>query len=268
MAIINLSDVNIDSIIDIAIKAGFAILEEYDTLAPQYDTKADKSPLTRADLRAHTIIKTELEKIFPGIPVLSEEGKEIPYEERMNWEYFWCVDPMDGTKEFLKKTGQFTVNIALIKRDRPVLGVIHVPAESVTYYAKEEEGSFRRKGKRVKRIETRELDSMNIVLVASKDHAGAMVANLVERFPDAKRLSMGSSLKFCLVAEGKADVYLRDVPTYEWDTAAAHAIIKEAGGYLGTLSGAMLVYNKPSLLNPPLLTTGDQADFWREHVLS
>lgn len=248
----------IDIVLDIARGAGEKILEIYNDPALQHvEQKGDDSPLTLADRASHEYIVRELERHFPDIPVMSEEGVDIPYEERQHWDRFWCVDPMDGTKEFIKRTGQFTVNIALIDKSRPVLGVIFVPAEDIMYWADSGEAFVKRIAEGGgRRILSRTPELNKLAIVASKDHAGPKVQQLVKHFPGCTLKSMGSSLKFCLVAEGAADLYLRDVPTFEWDTAAAQAIVEAAGGRVVKLDGSPLTYNKEDLRNPALLTVG------------
>ena len=220
------------------------------------DAKADDSPLTQADLASHRLILRELAAAFPEIPVISEEDEARPagFDPDGTW---FVVDPLDGTKEFIKQTGSFTVNIGLIKQHRPVAGIVHVPVSGVTYGA-DASGAWRAEpdSDSVKISTIPAPDRLRIV--ASRDHAGPEVKALLARFPDAECLSIGSSLKFCLVAEGKADVYLRDVPTMEWDTAAAQAIVEIAGGALLTHpEHTPLVYGKPDFRNGSLLTVGD-----------
>ncbi|MCH8488136.1 MAG: 3'(2'),5'-bisphosphate nucleotidase CysQ [Candidatus Cyclonatronum sp.] len=256
----------LEQIIEIAKKAGAAVLEEYHKPVPSdVDWKSDQSPLTVADRVSHAIIAKELGRLFPDIPLLSEEGAEIPYEARRYWRRFFCVDPVDGTKEFIKKTGHFTVNIALIEEGNPVLGVIYVPAERLLYYAARGKGAFKQEREEEPqqiRAHREYKKEWGLTVVASKDHAGPKVKRLFEEFPHAQTKSMGSSLKFCMVAEGIANLYLRDVPTYEWDTAAAQAIVEEAGGHVFTESGAPLMYNKEDLLNPGLITVGEGGKHW------
>ncbi len=254
----------IEDIKSICREAGQEILKYYGR-AGRVEAKADDSPLTQADRAAHTLICRRLQSLDPAIPVLSEESDESEIRERRAWKRFWLVDPLDGTKEFIKQTGEFTVNIALIRDGQPVLGVIHVPARDRTYFAESGRGAW-------KEIENREAQAIRVrsapaekgpeaalTIVASRDHAGPQVQELLARYPDATATSMGSSLKFCLVAEGAADLYLRDVPTMEWDVAAAQCVVESAGGRVLTLNGTSLHYNKESLRNPPLLTAGDPA---------
>jgi 3'(2'), 5'-bisphosphate nucleotidase len=245
------------ALIRIATDAGLLILDEY-AKPPASDPKSDDSPLTQADLRSHRHIAAALAALTPDIPLLSEEGMDVPYAERSSWTRFWCVDPMDGTKEFLKKTGDFTVNIALVENGQPVIGVIYVPAKGWTYTAAKGQGARFQDAP----IGTRVPDRTAPAIVASKDHAGPKVEALLAKLPGASLKSMGSSLKFCLVAQGEADAYYRDVPTFEWDTAAAQVIVEEAGGQVLKEDGAPLTYNKPDLRNPSLLIIGRDAGFW------
>ena len=258
----------LDHLMKIIKKASDAILAEYHKDVPSdIDWKADDSPLTAADQASHEIIKEELAKAFPDIPLMSEEGSETPYEERRHWSRFWCVDPVDGTKEFIKKTGQFTVNIALIENEEPVIGLIYVPAQQLLYYAEKGKGAFKVEEDNFdapKQIyaDHQYTNESGLTIVASRDHAGPTVKKLFEEYPKASTSSMGSSLKFCLIAEGKADLYYRDVPTFEWDTAAAQCIVETAGGYVLTETGQRLTYNKENLLNPYLITIARNGKSW------
>jgi 3'(2'), 5'-bisphosphate nucleotidase len=245
--------------IDAAREAGKAILEVYgsDFAVEQKD---DKSPLTLADKKAHEIIAGRLSTLEPSLPILSEEGRDIPYEERRNWEYFWLVDPLDGTKEFIKRNGEFTVNIALIHRDRPVLGVVFAPVMNALYCGFEGGGAFSEKnGVRVKL--PLQADRERYTIVGSRSHAApeqdAFIAEMRKKHGEAEFISAGSSLKFCIVAEGRADVYPRFGPTMEWDTAAGQALVEQAGGRVVQMDiGAPVRYNKANLLNPWFMVTG------------
>lgn len=223
------------------------------------DAKADDSPLTQADLASHRFITTKLNEAFPEIPIVSEEDGERE-ASIARAPLLFVVDPLDGTKEFIKQTGSFTVNIGLVQNGRPIAGVVHVPATGVTYGADQTGGAWRAEpGADPVAIRVSPAASP-LRVVASRDHAGPEVKALLERFPDARCLSIGSSLKFCLVAEGAADVYLRDVPTMEWDTAAAQAIVETAGGAVLNHPGhEPLVYGKPQFRNGSLLTIGDRS---------
>lgn len=226
--------------------------------------KGDSSPLTDADRASHEYIVSRLPELMPGVPVISEESAEGVSGTAIGAPRFWLVDPLDGTKEFLKGTGEFTVNIALIEKGKPVLGVVHAPAIGLTYSAGAQLGAFRQKaGESATAIRVGKADAARMRVVASKDHAGPMVSALLARLPGAELKSMGSSLKFCLVAEGAADLYLRDVPTMEWDTAAAQCVVEAAGGRLCTLDGQPLRYGKAGLKNPSLMTVGDTTLDWK-----
>lgn len=249
--------VEIKKIINIAREAGEAILEIYARDFEVY-TKNDESPLTEADKAANAIILDQLLESYPDIPYISEEVKQQAYAERKDWEYCWLIDPLDGTKEFIKKNGEFTVNIALIHQGVPVLGVVHVPVQNKTYYASQGEGAFVIENNNVpQQIENRShyQDLDEIVVVASRSHLSQKVVDFVDdlkaKGKKVEFLSSGSSLKFCLVAEGKANVYPRLAPTMEWDTAAAHAVCLEAGkNVLVYETRQPLQYNREDLLNP------------------
>ncbi|MDA8979697.1 3'(2'),5'-bisphosphate nucleotidase CysQ [Chitinophagales bacterium] len=249
--------VEIKKIINIAREAGDAILAIYEKDFEVY-TKNDESPLTEADQAANAIILDQLLASYPDIPYISEEVKQQSYEERKDWEYCWLIDPLDGTKEFIKKNGEFTVNIALIHRGVPVLGVVHVPVQNKTYYASKGEGAFVIENNNVPQlIENRShySDLEQIVVVASRSHLSQEVVDFVDdlkaKGKEVEFLSSGSSLKFCLVAEGKAHVYPRLAPTMEWDTAAAHAVCLEAGkDVLVYDTRQAMQYNREDLLNP------------------
>jgi 3'(2'), 5'-bisphosphate nucleotidase len=247
-----LDQVNLKDIIDIAKEAGDAIMKIYGKDF-RIDYKDDKSPLTEADVKSNEIICNALAKLFPEIPLLSEENKEIPYENRKNWDYFWLIDPIDGTKEFIKKNGEFTVNIALIHEDRPVLGVVYAPALNDIYFSKQGEGAYKNDQRLPLRIN--EHPERELRVVASKSHLSEKTQTFIDDLGSItehiEQVSKGSSLKLCMVAEGEADIYPRLAPTMEWDTAAAHAVVLEAGKkVLQYDSYQSLVYNKKSLLNP------------------
>ena len=248
----------------LAQRAGEAILEVYaaGAAAAGVTEKEDRSPLTFADRRSHDVIVEGLRLLTPAIPVISEEGDPQSHGARSAG-VRWIVDPLDGTKEFLKRSGEFTVNIALVDGDRPVAGVVHAPVLGVTWVGCAD-GAQRRSGREapepITAMRTPRLDALRIV--ASRDHAGPAVRALLDRCPGAQTLSIGSSLKFCLIAEGRADLYFRDGPTMEWDTAAAHAVLRAAGGAVRTLDGAELTYGKPALRNPFFVAVGAPALDW------
>ena len=253
----------IDDIRRIAAEAGDAIMKTYDGPA-QVETKEDDSPLTQADRAAHECIVAALTALTPDIPVLSEESEGISTEERMSWNRFWLVDPLDGTKEFIKKTGQFTVNIALIENGESTLGIVLAPASGLEYFASRGNGAFKRLGQaEPEKIHVSEIDKDKLRIVASRDHAGPKVAAMLEKLPNAELVSMGSSLKFCLVAEGAADLYPRFVPTMEWDTGAAQCILEEAGGAVCTLDGYRLGYGKEDPRNPSIIAAGHPTIDWK-----
>jgi 3'(2'), 5'-bisphosphate nucleotidase len=271
-----------------AIEAGRAILEVYRSSDFKVEEKFDKSPLTLADRRSHEIIVKRLGK--SDIAILSEEGKDIPYEERKRWKTYWLIDPLDGTKEFIKKNGEFTVNIAIIRDGKPIAGVIYVPDKDVLYFALKNQGSFKvDSGDSIKRLETdliepfnnqafkteneklaeafdsliaasvkipvRDLTARPFTVIGSRSHASPELEAFVEEkrqeHGEVEFISAGSSLKLCLVAEGKADIYPRTGPTMEWDTAAGQAIAENAGcKVLQYDANEPLIYNKENLLNP------------------
>jgi len=249
--------INIEEIIDIAIEAGKATLEIYEQDF-EVITKADNSPLTMADERSNAIIVKGLSELSVGseLPVISEETKLLSYEERKDWDILWLVDPLDGTKEFIKKNGEFTINIALVKNGLPVLGVIYVPVREVLYYAIEGKGTFMRAEGVETKLQLRDLKGNDkLLIVASRSHNSeaveAYVADKKKEFNEVDYVPAGSSLKFCLLAEGKADVYPRLAPTMEWDTGAGHIIAKEAGAQVLVYGeDKELQYNKENLLNP------------------
>jgi 3'(2'), 5'-bisphosphate nucleotidase len=235
-------------------EAGKAVMEVYASHF-SVELKADKSPLTLADKRSHEIIMQQLSRIKEGLlPILSEEGKDVPYQLRKGWEYFWLIDPLDGTKEFIKRNGEFTVNIALIRGHQPVLGVVYVPVSGTLYAAYEGGGAYKEtQGRSVKLPEQQTRDRFTVV--GSRSHAteglSAFVEEMKRKHGEINFISAGSSLKFCLVAEGKADVYPRFGPTMEWDTAAGQAIAEQAGVSVVEMDTKRpLVSNKQSLLNP------------------
>ena len=238
----------------IARRAGAAILDVYHAAEGiEIDRKADDSPLTAADQAANAIICEALEKEVHPYPIISEENKAIPYETRRTFTRVWVVDPLDGTKEFIKRNGEFTVNIALLDEGRPVLGVVYTPVTDDLYWAVEGEGAFRRQNGETTRLQAasyRESDA-GLRLVCSRSHLNEATQAFVDRYDAPELVSKGSSLKFLLIAADEADVYPRLAPTMEWDTAAAHVILTEAGGEVVRADdGQPLVYNKENLLNP------------------
>lgn len=215
-------------------------------------TKADSSPLTLADLASDQVIDAGLTDLSPGWPILSEESAQTGYAERQRWKTFWLVDPLDGTREFIKRNGEFTVNIALIEDGQPVLGVVYAPVLDICYYAARGAGAFIRRGNHPQQAiqVAQQLAGESLKVVASRSHSDERTAALLARLGDHQCISMGSSLKLCLVAEGAAHFYPRLGPTMEWDTAAAHAVVVAAGGTVCDRSGNPLQYNKADLHNP------------------
>ena len=252
-------DIDVEDIIGIAQRAGDAIMEIY-ARDFSVETKEDSSPLTEADKKSNTVILEGLKHLYPEIPFISEETKQIPFEERKHWKRFWLIDPIDGTKEFIKKNGEFTVNIALVEEDVPVVGVVHVPARDETYFAGRGLGAFKRQNINDKQQTKIHSDGHysskeKVVVVGSRSHLSPETLEFVEelkaRGKEVEFRSSGSSLKLCLVASGEADVYPRFGPTMEWDTGAAHAIALYAGrSVINYDTKQPLVYNKENLLNP------------------
>ncbi|MFO7707251.1 MAG: 3'(2'),5'-bisphosphate nucleotidase CysQ [Desulfobacterales bacterium] len=262
--------------IQASIRAGLATLEVYQSDL-RVDYKEDRSPLTLADTRSHEIIVRHLAST--RIPILSEEGKSLPYSERRTWQRLWIVDPLDGTKEFIKRLGEFTINIALVEQQRPTLGVVYVPVKRVLYYGRLEEGAFRLVDPdalqelatgpppedppaAIRRLKSRSAElpddrstHVPFVIVGSRSHATEELHAFVEQkrreIGDVSFVSAGSSIKYCLVAEGRADIYPRLGPTMEWDTAAGQVIVEAAGATMVRHdTGTPLAYNKEDLLNP------------------
>jgi 3'(2'), 5'-bisphosphate nucleotidase len=260
--IMNPSDL-LQPVLDIALEAGRRIMAIYDSADFGVTKKDDQSPLTLADLAAHRHIVAALAQLSPAIPVLSEEDADIAFETRRTWTRYWLVDPLDGTKEFIKRNGDFTVNIALIERGLPTLGLVHAPAIGTTYLAAEGAGAVRIRGGQRESIRTRSAPERP-TFVVSRSHQDAALEAFLAAAPAHEAVSKGSSLKFCQVAEGSADLYPRTGPTSEWDTAAGQCIAEQAGGRVVRLPElTRLAYNeKESLLNPRFAVIGDVAQDW------
>lgn len=254
-------------VLSIAEKAGKVILDIYNS-GYDVEKKDDNTPLTTADTAAHNLIVAELAKLTPDIPIISEEQADIPFEIRKSWTRYWLVDPLDGTREFIKRNGEFTVNIALIEHHYPILGAIYVPVSGVSYYAIKNQGAFKKsKNSEPHKIKVREVTNDEILIAGSRSHRDTSLDDFLERIGDHQIISMGSSLKSCLVAEGKVDIYPRLGPTSEWDTAAAQCIVEEAGGHLTNTDLQRLKYNtKDSLLNPHFLVFGDDSIEWLRYL--
>ena len=254
---------------DLSEEAGEAILEVYNSNDAGVTYKEDKSPLTEADLASNRVILAGLKALAPEVPVLSEESKEVPFSERKDWGRFFLIDPLDGTKEFIKRNNEFTVNIALIEEGRPIMGVVHAPVLGVTYYATNG-AAFKKtfkKGGGPKPIKPKPIKAApytggTLRVVASRSHRGGALEKFLSNIKDAECVSMGSSLKLCLVAEGAAHIYPRLGPTMEWDTAAAHCVVEAAGGTVSDLQRRPLAYNKEDLLNPHFIVSSEPAYPW------
>ena len=248
---------------NVSIEAGKEILNFYNNDI-EVTHKEDLSPLTKADLASNKIILESLTKLNSNIPILSEESL-VDWSIRKNWKKYWLVDPLDGTKEFIKKNGEFTVNIALIEDNNPILGVVYVPAKSLLYLAEKNKGSFKTNTKN--KLENFEGIQKILVtsqttkarVIGSRSHSNATFDNWVkEKFPNAEIVQAGSSLKFCLIAEGEADIYPRFGPTSEWDIAAGHMIVDEAGGKIRTFQNNSIKYNtKENIINPEFYAIGN-----------
>ncbi len=253
----------IENLKEIIYQTGKGILEIYNSKEFGLTYKEDKTPLTEADRISHRILTENLKKVL-NIPVLSEEGRSIPYEERKNWKTFWLIDPLDGTKEFLKKIGEFTINIALVEENQPILGFVYAPAKGILYYGGRDIGAFKEteSGKEILNLKRTKRNKGTLKVVVSRSHMNRETENFLKLLKvPYETVSVGSSLKICYIAEGKADIYPRLGPTMEWDTAAAHAVLKYAGGRLVEYNPKItdlkeltnlseLRYNKQSLLNP------------------
>jgi 3'(2'), 5'-bisphosphate nucleotidase len=253
----------IEPVVALAEDAGRAILEVYST---DFDvqSKADESPLTQADLASHARIVAGLAQLTPDLPIISEESGLPDFGERRHWDRYWLIDPLDGTKEFVKRNGEFTVNIALIEQGRPVFGVVRVPLHNKTYVGCEGAGAELREGDKPSGpIRVSSVSSDPVRVVGSRSHRGESLDGYLAALGEYDMVPMGSSLKFCVVAEGGADLYPRLGPTSEWDTAAAQAVVEQAGGRVVTLDGQALAYNtKPDILNPHFFVIGASDRDW------
>ena len=251
---IELDQTLLDHVKIIAEEAGQAILDIYQQDDFEIQTKRDQSPLTQADLASHDIITKALKKLMPQTPILSEEGEKL----EVDVDTFWCVDPLDGTKEFIKRNGEFTVNIALIEHHQPILGMIHIPVKNETYLAMKGDGA--------KKIKDHQIYNLSIqnnktrqppIFAVSRSHLNQATQDFIKQH-QAETIAAGSSLKLTMLAEGLADAYPRFGPTSLWDMAAGHAILKETGGEIYTLDDQPLVYNVNKILNPDLIAVRDK----------
>jgi 3'(2'), 5'-bisphosphate nucleotidase len=253
---------------NLAKEAGKAILDVYGTEF-SVEQKEDKSPLTLADTRSHQIISAGLKSRYPEIPIISEEGKDVPHSARQGWFRFWLVDPLDGTKEFIKRNDEFTVNIALVEGHTPILGIIYLPVARLLYVGDTRAGEcfeISEQGKRPIRV-VPSASGNAVRVVKSRSHPSPKLEAMLSSLPSHVLIDRGSSLKFCALAAGNADFYPRFGPTWEWDTAAGHAIVSAAGGVVVDLSGKSLTYNKPDLLNGPFLVASSLEWLERTKVL-
>lgn len=263
------TSVLLDAVIALAVEAGHTIMAIY---AQDFSVvkKDDLSPLTEADMAAHHIIVAGLEKLTPELPVLSEESAALPFATRATWNRYWLVDPLDGTREFVKRNGEFTVNIALIENHKPIMGVVYVPVTGVCYYAQQGRGAYKQETGSIQsssRIHARSWNGEQLIVAGSQSHRSNDFDSFLANIGDCHVISIGSSLKSCLVAEGKVHIYPRLGLTSEWDTAAAQCIVEEAGGQLTDTALRPLRYNtKESLLNPSFLVFGDARHDWSKYV--
>lgn len=252
----------VHEVLPIAEAAGKKILEVYEDIENfNVETKDDNSPLTRADREANQIICERLEKLAPEIPIISEENKAIPYSERKDFDYCWMVDPLDGTKEFIKRNGEFTVNIALIHKNRSIAGVVYTPVTDEMYYGIKDVGAYKvSSGIRESLSATiYHPEEKALSIVCSRSHLNEATQSFIDDYDEPLKVSKGSSLKFLILACGEAQVYPRLAPTMEWDTAAAHIILEEAGGSIRKADGSgPVTYNKEDLLNPHFVAEGNK----------
>ncbi len=258
----------LDRVVAIAKVAGKKILEHYESEVT-VTSKEDDTPLTDADLAANQIIIEQLQSLFPEVPILTEESCGIPFAERNEWNTYWLVDPLDGTREFIKHSGEFSVNIALIDKGVSVLGVVHAPVLDVTYWARRGCGAWKQSGDADPQSISVRTAPQQCVTVArsSAPLTGGLLNRFLDKLGEYNVVSMGSALKSCLVAEGRADVYARLGPTSEWDTGAAQCIVEEAGGHITDTNMRELRYNtKDSLLNPHFFVFGAGDHNWSDYL--
>ncbi len=246
-------------------QAGEIILEYYNA-AYDINIKSDQSPVTSADLAANQFIEQQLQKLTPDIPRISEESHLKPYEERKHWPFVWLIDPLDGTRQFIKNKPDFSVNIALVHKQRPILGSIYLPVEQHLYYACQH-------GHAYKKIAHKDSQIINVSnpacatlrICSNQKNHGVSMQRFFSKCVDYQLITRGSSIKSCLVAEGSADIYPRFGPTCEWDTAAAQCIVEQAGGAIVTFEHKPLLYNKPDLLNPAFIVVGETTKDWSRY---
>lgn len=254
-------------VLGIARQAGKAILEVYSSSEFEVDEKQDNTPITTADLLAHRMIVSDLKSIKPRIQILSEESTNVPFEERESWQSYWLIDPLDGTREFINRSGEFSVNIALVHNKKPILGVIYAPVMDVAYYAYEQGGAWKQScSMQPRKITARKLPEKELTVARGRSNSPRL-KQFLQNLGQHQEVSMGAAIKSCLVAEGVADIYPRLGPTSEWDTAAAQCIVQEAGGRITDTNMRTLEYNsKPSLLNPHFLVFGSDERDWSSYL--
>ncbi|MCH9698559.1 MAG: 3'(2'),5'-bisphosphate nucleotidase CysQ [Gammaproteobacteria bacterium] len=257
----------LEQTIKLSVNAGDEILKIYNTDF-SVESKDDKSPLTAADMASHHCLVEGLQRLTPELPILSEESSDISFEQRQQWETYWLLDPLDGTKEFIKRNGEFTVNVALIRNQEPIMGVVYVPVSGICYSAAQGLGAWKQElPNQTESINVRDQAISPFIVVGSRSHQTEELIDFLKRLGSHELVSMGSSLKICLVAEGKADLYPRIGLTSEWDTAAAQCVVEQAGGHVTDLSGQRLTYNaKESFLNPYFLVFGDDSQNWVQYA--
>jgi len=245
-----LNDNHIQDILRVVRAASKEIVSVYNSCDVKIHLKEDKTPLTAADTASHNIIIEGLGRLFPEVPFISEESHLVPFIQRKTWKYFWLIDPLDGTKEFVRHNGEFTVNVALIHRNVPIFGIVGLPAFGSFYIGCKTRGAFKcTSDGQMSAITAKKSRNKKIVVARSRSHADPREENILSCFKEIDTLQAGSSLKFCYIAEGKADIYLRSGPTMEWDTAAGQCVAESAGATMRDLTGAVFTYNKESLKN-------------------
>lgn len=247
------------ALIDIALEAGAEIMTVYNSDDFGVEAKDDDSPLTKADLAANAVIENGLSNLTPNLPFVSEENVSQRVGLKQE-EMYWLVDPLDGTKEFIKRNGDFTVNIALVRGSEPVFGVVFAPARDLTYWGGKSVGAWKRDGSKISQISVCEMPEKPRI-VASASHLNDETKKFIDKYPDAELVQAGSSIKICMLADGRADLYPRLAPTCEWDTAAADAILRGAGGMLYQLNDTPLAYSKKEILNPSFIGAGAGTKF-------
>lgn len=254
-----------EAVLALAVQAGRAILRVYASDF-EVEAKSDRSPLTEADLAAHACIRDGLRALDPSLPVLSEESATAELTDRRSWQRYWLVDPLDGTREFVKRNGEFSVNIALVEQGRPVFGVVHAPVGGELFWGEAGRGAWLRTPESADEpLWVRRPALAPLRVAVSRSHLDPRSAALIGRLPGALQVPLGSSLKFCRMAQGQVDLYPRFGPTGEWDTAAGQCVLEAAGGAVLALDGQPLRYNqRESLINPDFLAIGDPDLPWRD----